>query len=188
MRRRTRRYGGHPVKFGRCGVWSVGRAGATSRLRAATVSDPHDIVMVERSVFGIDDGDAGDGAVRRSSRAKRPAPFRGSVAGSPPPAYPGPPRKSLRRRSPALPAFLWTLVQGNTRTFKNTLPFPVHVPGVLDQNRPGRAFLRPTLPGNVPSVSRDYGMKRTGPPDHRTSLLEVVTSSSSVRSAGADLG
>jgi len=71
---------------GRCGVWSVVRAGATSRLRAATVSDPHDIVMVERSVVGIDDGDAGDGAVRRSSRAKRPAPCRGSVAGSTPPA------------------------------------------------------------------------------------------------------
>jgi len=84
----------------------------------------------------------------------------------------------------------WTLVQGtvHTRTLKNKLPFPVHVAGVLDQNRPGRAFLRPTLSGDVPSLSLDDGKKRIGPPDHRTSLLEVATSSSSVRSAGADCG
>jgi len=86
--------------------------------------------------------------------------------------------------------FPWTLVQGtiHTRTLKNKLPFPVHVAGVLDQNRPGRAFLLPTLSGDVPSSSVDYGKKRTGPPDHRTSFLEVATSSSSVRSAGADRG
>jgi len=86
--------------------------------------------------------------------------------------------------------FPWTSVQGtiHTRTLKNKLPFPVHVAGVLDQNRPGRAFLRPTLSGDVPSLSLDYGKKRIGPPDHRTSLLEVATSSSSVRSAGADRG
>jgi len=84
----------------------------------------------------------------------------------------------------------WTLVQGtiHTRTLKNKLPFPVHVAGVLDQNRPGRAFLRPTLSGDVPSLSLDHGKKRTGPPDHRTSFLEVATSSSSVRSAGVDRG
>jgi len=65
----------------------------------------------------------------------------------------------------------WTLVQGtiHTRTLKNKLPFPVHVAGVLDQNRPGRAFLRPTLSGDVSSLSLDYGKKRLnlGPPDHR---------------------
>jgi len=84
----------------------------------------------------------------------------------------------------------WTLEQStlHTRTLKNELPFPVHVAGVLDQNRPGRDFLRPTLSGDVPILSLDYGKKRTGPPKHRTSLLEVVTSSSSVRSAGADRG
>ena len=91
------------------------------------------------------------------------------------------------RISPIIP---WTLVQGtiHTRTLKNKLPFPVHVAGVLDQKRPGRAFLRPTLSGDIPSSSLDYEKKRTGPPDHRTSLLEVATSSSSVRSAGADRG
>ena len=84
----------------------------------------------------------------------------------------------------------WTLVQGtiHTRTLKNKLPFPVHVAGVLDQNRPGRAFLLPTLSGDVPSLSLDYRNKRTGPPDHRASFLEVATSSSSVRSAGVDRG
>jgi len=87
-------------------------------------------------------------------------------------------------------AILWTIVQGtiHTRTSKNKLPFPVHVAGVFDQNRPGRAFLRPTLSGDVPSLSLDHGKKRTGPPDHRTSFLEVATSSSSVRSAGVDRG
>jgi len=84
----------------------------------------------------------------------------------------------------------WTLVQGtiHTRTLQKKLPFPVHVAGVLDQNRPGRAFLRPTSSGDVPSLSHDQEKKRTGPPDHRTSFLEVATSSSSVRSAGADRG
>ena len=90
----------------------------------------------------------------------------------------------------SLNIFPWTSVQGtiHTRTLKNKLPFPVHVAGVLDQNRSGRAFLRPTLSGDVPSLSLDYGKKRIGPPDHRTRLLEVATSSSSVRSAGADRG
>jgi len=74
----------------------------------------------------------------------------------------------------------------HARTLKNMLPFPVHVAGVLDQNRPGRAFLRPTLSGDVPSLPLDYGKNCTGPPDHRTSFLEVATSSSSVRSAGVD--
>jgi len=76
----------------------------------------------------------------------------------------------------------------HTRTLKNQLPFPVHVPGVLDQNRPGRVFLRPTVSGDVPSLSLDDGKKRIGPPDHRTRLLEVATSSSPGRSAGADRG
>jgi len=76
----------------------------------------------------------------------------------------------------------------HTRTLKKKLPFAVHVTGVLDQNRPGWAFLRPTLSGNVPSLSLDDGKKRIGPPDHRTSLLQVATSSSSERSEGADLG
>ena len=76
----------------------------------------------------------------------------------------------------------------HTRTLKNKLPFPVQTAGVLDQNRPGRAFLRPTLSGDVPSWSIDNGMKRTGPPDHRSGLLEVATSSSAVRSAGTDRG
>jgi len=95
-----------------------------------------------------------------------------------------------RGHSHILMKFPWTSVQGtiHTRTLKNKLPFPVHVAGVLDQNRPGRAFLRPTLSGDVPSLSLDYGKKRIGPPDHRTRLLEVATSSSSVRSAGADRG
>jgi len=64
----------------------------------------------------------------------------------------------------------------------------VHVAGVLDQNRPGRAFLRLALSGDVPSLSLDYEKKRTGPPDHRTSLLEVAASSASVWSVGADRG
>jgi len=38
------------------------------------------------------------------------------------------------------------------------------------------------------SFSLDYRKKRTGLPDHHTSFLEVATSSSSVLSAGADLG
>jgi len=82
----------------------------------------------------------------------------------------------------------WALDQGavRTRTLKNKLPFPEHIAGVLDKNDPGRAFLRPTLSGDVPILSRDYGEKRTGPSDHRTRLLEVVTSSLYVRSAGAD--
>jgi len=71
---------------------------------------------------------------------------------------------------------------------KNRLPFPVHIAGVLDQNRLGRAFLRPMLSGDVPSLSRDDGKTRIGPPDHRTSLLEVATISSSVRFEGADRG
>ena len=86
---------------------------------------------------------------------------------------------------PLLPEIPWTSVQGtiHTRTLKNKLPFPVHVAGVLDQNRPGRAFLRPSLSGDVPRLSLDHGTKRTGPFDHRTSFHEVATSSSSVRSA-----
>jgi len=82
----------------------------------------------------------------------------------------------------------WTLVQGavRTRTLKNKLPFPEHIAGVLGRTSPGRAFLRPTLSGGVPILSRDYGEERTGPSDHRTRLLEVVTSSSYVRSGGAD--
>jgi len=71
---------------------------------------------------------------------------------------------------------------------KNKLPFQVHVVGVLGQNRPGRAFLCLTLTGDVPRLSLDYGKKRAGPPDHRTTLLEVATSSSTVQSAGADRG
>jgi len=76
----------------------------------------------------------------------------------------------------------------HTRTLINNLPFPVHVAGVLDQNRPGRAFLRPTLFGDVLSLSHDYEKKHTGPPDHCSSLLEVATSSSSVRFARANRG
>ena len=64
----------------------------------------------------------------------------------------------------------------------------MHVARLLDQNRPGRAFLRPTLSSDVPSLSLDDGKKRIVPPDHRTGLLDVATSSSSVRSAAADRG
>ena len=86
--------------------------------------------------------------------------------------------------------FPWTLVQGtiHTRTLKNKLLFQVHEAAILDQNRPGRAFLRPTSSGDVPSLSVAFGKKRTGPPEHHTKLLTVAMSSSSVRSAAADRG
>jgi len=61
-------------------------------------------------------------------------------------------------------AIPWTLVQGtiHARTLKNKLPFPVHVAGVLDQNRPGRAFLRPaTSPACLLTMERSAQVRPT---------------------------
>jgi len=58
---------------------------------------------------------------------------------------------------------------GPMRKYRFVIGVPIIIVGFVE------------LSGDVPRLSLDCGKKRTGPPDHRTSLLEVATSSLSGR-------